>query len=62
MVNNLPLCCMWATTKCHIWNQKIVEDLIDNFKKHFLELVMNRRKNYTFQGININITEENKLR
>ena len=41
---------------------KIVEDLIDNFKKHFLELVMNRRKNYTFQGININITEENKLR
>ena len=42
--------------------EKLVDDLINNLKKHFGELVVNRRKKHTFSGMNVNITEEKKLR
>ena len=37
---------------------KVLEDLINDFKKCFGELVVTRGKKYTFLGRNINITEE----
>ena len=36
--------------------KKLVEDLINNLKKHFGELVVTRGKKRTFLGMNINIT------
>ena len=40
---------------------KLVENLINNLKKHFGEVVLTRGKKYTFWGVNINITEEKKV-
>ena len=39
---------------------KVVEDLINDLKKHFGELVVNRVKKHIFWGMNINITEDKK--
>ena len=40
---------------------EVVEDLINDLKNHFGELVMTRGKKHTFWGMNINITEEKKV-
>ena len=40
---------------------KLVEDLSNKLKKHFAELVMTRRNNHTFWGMNINIMEDKKF-
>ena len=37
---------------------KLVEDLINDLKYNFEELVVTRENNHTFLGMNINITEE----
>ena len=40
---------------------KVVENLSNKLKKHFAELVMTRRNNHTFWGMNINIMEDKKF-
>ena len=42
--------------------EKVVEDLIINLKKHFGELVVTIGKKNIFLGMNKNITEEKMLR
>ena len=40
---------------------KVVEDLINDWKKKFGELVVTIVKKHTFLGVNINIREEKKV-
>ena len=40
---------------------KLVDDLINNLKNNFVELVVTRGKKHTFLVMNINITEYKKV-
>ena len=40
---------------------EVVEDLINDLKKHFGELVVAIWKNHTFLGMGIDITEDKKV-
>ena len=41
---------------------KLSEDLVNYFKSHFGELVVNRGRKHTFLSVNINITEVKMFR
>ena len=41
---------------------EVVEYLINDLKNHFGELLVTREKKHIFLGVNINITEEKRLR
>ena len=40
---------------------KLVEDIINDLRNHFGQLVVTRRKKNIFLGMNINITEDKKV-
>ena len=40
---------------------KVVEDLINDLRNYFGELLVTRGKNHTFLGMNLNIIEDKKV-